>query len=125
MPDKITSFTQLTTWQEAHKLVLEIYRITNIFPKRELFVLVGQMTRCAISISSNVAEGFTRRGVKEKQQFYYTAKASLTELQNQLLISRDVGYLQKGEFDKIAQQTVTVIKLLNGLIRGIEPPSKF
>jgi four helix bundle protein len=120
----IKSFTQLITWQEAHKLVLQIYRITEQFPKKELFVLVNQMLRAAISITSNIAEGFTRKGEREKKQFYYTAKASLTELQNQLLIAKDVGYITTEEFKKIAEQTVLVNKLLCGLIKGI-PNSVF
>jgi len=116
---KITSFTKLIAWQEAHKLVLIIYKITNSFPKKELFVLTSQMLRCTISITSNIAEGFTRRGKREKRQFYYTAKASLTELQNQLLIAKDVGYIDQKVFEKIAEQTIKVSKLLNGLIKGI------
>ena len=116
---KITSFTKLIVWQEAHKLVLMVYKVTDSFPKKELFVLTSQMLRCAISITSNIAEGFTRRGKQEKRQFYYTAKASLTELQNQLLIAKDVGYINQKVFNEIAEQTIKISKLLNGLIKGI------
>jgi four helix bundle protein len=77
------------------------------------------MLRAAISITSNIAEGFTRKGKKEKKQFYYTAKASLTELQNQLLIARDINYIKEKDFKKLAEQTVVVIKLLSGLIKGV------
>ena len=117
---KITSFTQLNTWKEAHKLVIEVYKITKNFPKEELYSLSDQMKRCVISITSNIAEGFSRKGKKEKMQFYYTAKGSLTELQNQLLAARDVGYLDPKLFQKIAEQTVIVHKLINGLIRSSE-----
>jgi four helix bundle protein len=119
MPKRIYSFTQLNTWKEAHKLVLMIYKITESFPERERYVLSSQMIRSAVSITSNIAEGFTRKGRNEKRQFYYLAKASLTELQNQLLIARDIKYVSNTEFKKIAKQTVIVIKLLSGLIRGI------
>ncbi len=115
---KIESFTDLTTWKEAHKLVISIYHITDKFPQKELFSLIDQMRRCAVSISSNIAEGFSRRSKKEKLQFYYTAKGSLTELQNQLLIAKDVGYLAKDEFNKLAEQTVVVSRLLTGLMRS-------
>ncbi len=115
----ITSFTQLNTWKEGHKLVLYIYRATRKLPHEEIYVLTSQMLRAVISITSNVAEGFTRKGKQEKTQFYYIAKASLTELQNQLIIARDVGYIKKKEFEEIAEQTVVVRKLLIGLIRGI------
>ena len=116
---KITSFTKLIVWQEAHKLVLMVYKVTDSFPKKELFVLTSQMLRCAISITSNIAEGFTRMGKQEKRQFYYTAKASLTELQNQLLIAKDVGYVNQKVFNEIAEQTIKISKLLNGIIKGI------
>jgi len=65
------------------------------------------MKRCSVSITSNIAEGFSRHSKKEKLQFYFTAKGSLTELQNQLLVARDVGYLDKEKFTTIAKQTIT------------------
>ena len=117
---KLVSFTQLKTWQQGHKLVILIYKLTGGFPKKEKFVLTSQMLRSAISITSNIAEGFTRLGKKEKRQFYYTSKASLTELQNQLIIARDVGYVNMSEFEQMAKQTILVHKLLNGLIKGIK-----
>jgi len=115
--EKITSFSKLHCWQEGHKLVLLVFQITRVFPREQQFVLVSQMTRAAISITSNVAEGFSRGSFKEKLQFYYIAQGSLTELQNQLLISRDVGYISKIQFMKLAEQSIVVHKLLSGLIR--------
>lgn len=99
---KIKSFTDLEAWQEAHKLVLILYKITEEFPKKEIFCLVSQMRRAAISVSSNIAEGFSRNTVGEKCQFYAMALGSLTELQNQLLVARDVKYIDSSEFRKIA-----------------------
>ncbi|MDD2822452.1 MAG: four helix bundle protein [Candidatus Daviesbacteria bacterium] len=116
--NKIKSFTDLIAWQESHQLVLIIYKMLKTFPKEEVFALTDQMRRCSISISSNIAEGFSRQGKKEKMQFYYMAKGSLTELQNQLLVSRDVGYISKEKFTEIADQTVLVHKLLNGLLKS-------
>jgi len=115
---KIKSFTDLDTWKKAHKLVLEIYKTTKSFPKEERFGLVDQMRRCAVSISSNIAEGFSRQGKKEKLQFYFMAKGSLTELQNQILIAKDVKYLENKDFKELAEQTVNVHKLINGLIKS-------
>ncbi len=115
---KIKSFTDLNAWKEAHNLVLMVYKVTNGFPREEIFVLVPQIRRCVVSVSSNVAEGFSRRSKREKDQFYHTALGSITELQNQLLISRDLHYLSKEEFIKIADQTVKVSKLVNGLIKS-------
>ncbi len=114
---KIRSFTDLKAWQEAHKLVLMVYRITKKFPKEELFGLTNQMRRAAISITSNIAEGFSRQFYKEKVQFYCVAQSSNTELQSQLLIARDIGFLPQKEFSEAAEQSVMVQKLLNGLIK--------
>jgi four helix bundle protein len=115
---KIESFTDLNAWKEGHKLVLFIYRLTKSFPSEEKFGLIDQMRRCAVSITSNIAEGFSRKSSKEKSQFYYMALGSVTEFQNQLIISRDVEYLSKTEFQKAAEQTITVSKLVNGLIKS-------
>lgn len=117
---KIKNFTDLTAWKISHKLVLEIYKMVKTLPKHEQYALSDQIRRCAISISSNIAEGFSRQTKKEKLQFYYTSKGSLTELQNQLLIVRDVSYLNKEEFKKLASQTVEVSRLLTGLIRSLK-----
>jgi len=118
MNGKIKSFTDLIVWQEAYKLALEIYKITKNFPKEETYSLIDQMKRCSISISSNIAEGFSRKSKKEKIQFYFIAKGSLTELQNQLLLAKDVKYLNLESFKSIAEQTITVHKLINGLIKS-------
>lgn len=116
---KIKSFTDLNAWREAHSLMLMIYKLTKKFPKEELYGLTNQIRRAAVSISSNIAEGFSRRSNSEKRQFYYQALGSLTELQNQLLISRDIGYLDKNTFSEIADQTVTISKLTNALIKFV------
>lgn len=115
---KITSFTDLVAWKEGHKLALMIYKITKEFPKDETYGLSSQMRRCVVSITSNLAEGFSRRSRKEKLQFYYIVVGSITELQNQLLIARDVGYVDKETFKEIADQAVKVYKLTNGLIKS-------
>jgi four helix bundle protein len=112
---KIQSFTDLNAWREGHKLVIMIYNVTKDFPKEEIFGLTSQMRRSVISITSNIAEGFSRNTVKDKIQFYCIAHGSLTELQNQLLVSRDIGYLNKEDFKKNADQTVLVHKLITGL----------
>ena len=114
--NKIKSFTDLISWQEGHKLVLMVYKITNEFPKTETYSVVDQMRRAATSVTANIAEGFGRQGYKEKVQFYYMAQGSLTELKNFILISKDVGYLNKNNFNSIVEQSNHVHKLLQGLI---------
>ena len=118
--EKIKSFTDLIAWKKGHQLVISVYKITNNFPQKEIFALTNQMCRCAISITSNIAEGFSRKGTKEKIQFYHMSLGSLTELQNQLLIARDIDYLPKEEFAKLAEQTIEVSKLINGLIKSLK-----
>lgn len=116
--NKIKSFTDLDAWKEGHKLVLMIYGVTRKFPKDELFGLTGQIRRCSVSITSNIAEGFSRQTYKEKAQFYSIALGSVTELQNQLLITKDVGYIKQEEFLLIAEKSVKVHKIINGLIKS-------
>lgn len=116
--NKIKSFKGLIAWQEAHKLVLLIYKITKLFPKEEQFGLTNQLRRAAVSISSNIAEGFSRRTKDEKNRFYFMAQGSTTEVQNQLLVARDVHYIDQGIFNKCADQTIIVHKLINGIIKA-------
>ncbi len=115
---KIKSFTDLNSWKEGHRLVVMIYKITKGFPKEELFGLTNQIRRAAISITSNIAEGFSRSTFKDKSHFYSIALGSLTETQNQLIIARDVGYLDTKKFHEIGLQTVVVSKLCNGLLKS-------
>ena len=117
---KIKSFTDLAAWQESHKLVLLIYKVTNNFPKEERYGLIDQIRRASISVSSNIAEGFSRNSDLEKKHFYYQSLGPLTELQNQLLVAKDVGYLSKEGFGTIANQTISVSKLINALIKYIK-----
>ena len=115
--NKLLSFRDLDAWKEGHVLVLIVYKITKKFPREELFGLTNQMRRCVVSITSNIAEGFSRYSFKEKTQFYLISLGSTTELQNQLIIALDVGCITREEFNKIFEQTIKVHKILNGLIR--------
>jgi four helix bundle protein len=120
---QIQSFTDLKTWQKSHLLVIDIYKITKDFPKEELYALTSQMRTCAISITSNIAEGFTRSGKKDTLHFYNIAKSSLSELQNHLLIARDVGYLRIDAFENLTERTIEINKMFNGLTRAINKNS--
>jgi len=118
--ETIASFTDLHAWQQGHQLVLGVYKEAKKFPTDEQFGLSSQMKRSSVSITSNIAESFGRKGVKEKIQFFYHAHGSLTELKNQLLIARDVGYIKAKQFDILADQANRTHELLRGLIRGTE-----
>ncbi|MEK9175903.1 MAG: four helix bundle protein [Patescibacteria group bacterium] len=117
---RISDFTDLIVWQKGHLLVLEIYTVTRIFPSSERLGLASQMQRAAVSITSNIAEGFARRSKKEKLQFYYTALSSLSELRNQLLICRDLKYIDGQMFNSLEVHAIEVRKLLNGFINSAE-----
>lgn len=115
--DKIKFFTDLNTWKSGHQLVLMIHKITKDYPQEEIFGLTNQSRRAVVSITSNIAEGFSRNTYKDKLQFYSIAQGSVTELQNQILIAKDINYIDKDEFDKLAGQTIVIHKLINGLIK--------
>ena len=120
MDAKIRSFSDLIAWQKAHQLTVEIYQILNRFPKTELYGLTSQIKRAVISIAANIAEGFSRKTNKDKIQFYCVALGSLTELQSHLVISRDLSFLNKESFQKIAISTIEVSKLVNSLIKNLK-----
>lgn len=116
---RIEKFTDLRAWQEGHRLVINIYEITKIFPSAERFGLANQLRRAVVSVTSNIAEGFGRRTGPDKKRFYIVAQGSTTEVQNQLLIARDVGYISATEFSSLAEQTATTHKLITGLIKSL------
>jgi len=117
---KITNFTDLFAWQKSHKLVLDIYEITKKFPREEMYGLTNQIRRASVSVSSCIAEGFSRGTSKDKTQFYRMSMGSLTEVQNQLLISKDLDYISKKEYEHSFELSVEVQKLIFGLIRSIK-----
>ncbi len=95
-----------------------IYRVTKKFPREEMFGIVMQMRRAAVSVCSNIAEGFSRNSPKEKIQFYYVALGSLTEVRNQADLARGVGYLLETDYLAVETLAVGVDKLIHGLIRS-------
>ncbi|HBD02304.1 MAG: TIGR02436 family protein [Microgenomates group bacterium GW2011_GWC1_46_16] len=113
----VKDFTDLLVWQKAHSMVVMIYQLVSNFPKFEQYGLSDQMRRSAVSVTSNIAEGFGRQTAKEKGQYYYLAKGSLTELRNQLYVARDVGYVTLTEVNKILIIMEEVYKMLFGLIK--------
>ena len=112
----VQKFSDLTTWQESHKVVLNIYELTRKFPKEELFCLTSQIRRSAISVTSNIAEGFGRNTFKDKVHFFYQARGSMTELRNQLIIAKDIRYISTLEYSKIEEMIDRSQRLLHGLI---------
>ncbi len=117
---RIQNFTDLEVWKKGHELFIQIYTVTKHFPNSELFGFTSQLRRASLSITSNIAEGFGRSSRKEKVQFYYIAHGSLLELQNQILAAKDVTLIKEEEFEQLWELTITVQKLINGLIRSIK-----
>ncbi len=115
---KVKNFKDLFVWQKAHQLVIETYRKTKSYPTNERFGLISQMRRAAVSVPANIVEGFRKRGIKDKINFYNIAQASLDELQYYFLLSKDLGYL-KDETSYI-QIIREVEKMLAGLIKSIK-----
>ena len=87
-----TSFTQLDVWRKAHEVIVTIYRMTERFPRHQLFSLTAQMQRASSSIPANIAEGYGRRGPRAKANHYNIAAGSAEELRNYLLLSKELGY---------------------------------
>lgn len=116
---RIVNFTDLNAWKESHKLAMLIYKHTEVYPRKEVYGLTSQIRRSAVSVSSNISEGFGRRTRKEKTQFYSMSLGSLSELQNQLILSNDIGYIVQKDFRLIFEQTIIVQKLINGLTKSV------
>jgi four helix bundle protein len=114
-------FTEIHAWQEAHQLTLAIYRMTACWPREEMFRLTNQVIRSAGSIGANIAEGFGRFNDKEFHQFCNIARGSLYETQNHLLVARDLGYCTQEEWKAVHQQSMIVLRLLQGLMRSLRP----
>lgn len=115
--NKIREFTDLIVWQEGHKLVLEIYKISKKLPENERYGLVSQIQRASVSVTSNIAEGFGRRNQKEKIQFYYISHGSLTEVKNLTFILKDVNFISLDEYKEILELLIKTQMLLLGLIK--------
>lgn len=112
----MSSYKELIVWQKAYQLTLDIYSVTKKFPKEELFGLVSQMRRCSVSIPSNLAEGNMRGGNKEHIQFIRIAYGSGAELETQLLLARDLKYIENKEYNELISLLSEVMKMLNKLI---------
>ena len=114
---RIKTYRDLIIWQKYLALVTEIYKITKIFPKDETYGLTAQMRRCAVSIPSNIAEGYGRNSSSDYVRFLRIAMGSLYELQTQLEISLNLKYLKADDFKKFYESSREVERMLSSLIR--------
>jgi four helix bundle protein len=111
------SFEDLIVWQKAHAFALGIYTLTKTFPGSELYGLTSQFRRAAVSIAANIAEGYKKRGTKDKIRFLNIAQGSLEESRYYLILARDLNYGMDKKLDQLAQETS---KLLEAYINKIK-----
>ena len=114
------SHKDLEVWRAAIDLARDTYELTKAYPKEELYGIISQMRRSAVSIASNIAEGAARQGNKEFLQFLYIALGSASELDTQIEISRKIGFGDGSHLDELQKHLETISKMLQGLIRSVK-----
>lgn len=115
----LKNLKELKVWQKAYQLCLEIYGATRRFPKEEIYGLTSQIRRSAVSIPSNIAEGYERKTVGEYIQSLYIAYGSNCELETQILLSGDLGFVERGDLLKLQKEIGDVERMLKGLIKSL------
>ena len=110
----------LRVWQQSIEMVTSIYLMTKAFPKDELFGLVSQMRRAAVSVPSNIAEGYARGTDREKLHFLRISSGSMSEIETQLMLSLNLGYVSQEAFDELSKITTSLWKQLNALISSLK-----
>jgi len=118
--DKIKSFRDLDVWKLGMEIVVDVYEVTKSFPKEEVYGLISQMRRAAVSIASNIAEGFNRYHNKEYKQFLYIALGSCAELETQIEVSMSLGYITQQQRDKIIEKLDHEGRMLKNLIKCLK-----
>ena len=124
---KTKTFEELIVWQEAHQLALMAYRLTKTYPKEELFGLVSQFRRSAVSVAANIAEGYKKKGILDKLRFMNISQGSLEECRYYAILSQDLGYIsgtQKGELKGLIERVSYLLNSYCTAIKsGIRPSS--
>lgn len=112
---KVKSFEDLSVWQEAHKLTLEVYKLTGTFPGSEKYGIVSQLRRCSSSVPANLAEGFGRATTRELLRCLQIAHGELEETRYFILLSRDLGYVSPQSCQNVGEHCNSVGRLINAL----------
>ena len=116
-------FEKMTVWQKARILVLEMWKITSGFPSEDLYTLVSQIRRSALSVSANIAEGFGRQHSLDKVKFYLNARGSLDETLSHLIIAKDIGRIDSKTHTRIENMIGEIKFELNKIIKTLRPKS--
>ncbi len=115
----IKSYRDLEVWQKSIQLVKKIYLITRTFPKEEMYGLINQMRRAAVSIASNIAEGKTRQTKKEYIQFLYITLGSASELETQIIISKELNYIDEKTESDLLENADHISRMTRNLIKSL------
>ncbi|HBR18936.1 MAG: four helix bundle protein [Planctomycetes bacterium GWC2_45_44] len=113
-------FREIKVWQKSHSLALGVYKITSSFPREEIYGLTNQLRRAVVSISSNIAEGACRSGDKELKYFMTISMGSASEVEYQLLLSRDLGYIPASIHKELEDKVIEIKKMLTGYIKKLK-----
>lgn len=116
---KIVSYEDLDVYQKADRFVIDIYKITNNFPRDEQFALTSQIRRAAVSVPANIVEGFTRKHIKEYIHFLQIALGSLAEVNYYLKLSKKLEYTSNNDADNLINDSSEISKMLQGLIKAL------
>ncbi|MBI5456141.1 four helix bundle protein [Candidatus Kaiserbacteria bacterium] len=117
------SYRELIVWQKSRKFVTEVYRLTENFPKSEMFGLTSQMRRAVVSIPANIAEGYARKHRAEYIQFLRISYGSGAELETFLLLIEDLKYVTAEDLRSISEKLQEIMRMLNKLIDSLKPKS--
>ncbi|MGB9205292.1 MAG: four helix bundle protein [Terriglobales bacterium] len=115
-------FKELRVWLKAHELTMLVYTLTRAFPRDEVYGLTSQIRRSAASIGANIAEGCGRHSDGEMTRFLQIARGSASETEYHLLLAKDLGFLQEGDFRAAEQSVVAVQRMLTALVQKVQPP---
>lgn len=116
----LKSYKDLKTWQKSYELCLEVYKITKGFPKEEIYGLTSQIRRAAVSVPCNIAEGYGRKTTPEYIRSLYIAYGSTCELETQILLSGDLGYIGTEKLEEVRDEVGEVERMLKGLMKSLE-----
>lgn len=113
-------FRDLNVWRKSHEIAVDVYSVTKSFPSEELYALTSQMRRSAVSIAANIAEGCGRSSDADFARFVVIALGSASEFEYQLLLARDLGFLEPAHYEAMSKKVVEVKRMLAGLVRKLK-----
>ena len=118
--EKTKHYQDLLVWQKSIDLAEAIYTVTKNYPKEEMYGIISQMRRCAVSIASNIAEGQSRGSSAQFAHFLSISKGSISELETQLFISKRLKFISEDEYNQVQNNLSEIGRMLNGLIKAIK-----